>query len=104
MSKIYWCRHEKPSEGESPLWGELVAAAQPLNELAKPGGLEVAAAQITGAGIVEDGLWAGDKWTDYFASVRWRPRRSTIWEDVQPVSEAAEDIARFLRERPDLAG
>lgn len=100
---MHWSLHENPREGESPLWDALVVAAKPLNELAKRDGLKVAAVQLTGAGVVEDGLWAGDYWTDFFVAVRWRPRRSSTWEDIRSVDEAAADIATFLRERPDLA-
>jgi hypothetical protein len=92
----------RPPKNGDASWDGLVSAAEALEERAIAGGLNARAMRYTGGGIVAEGLWVGDRWTDQFEPVRGRPRSASTWQDIQPVREAVANIVGFLRDRPDL--
>jgi hypothetical protein len=51
---------------------------------------------------VTEGLDAGDNWVYGLEQpVRWRRPFSLAWHEIQTIEEAAAEIERFLRDRPD---
>lgn len=84
-------------------WDALVEVAARLNE--RTSDLEVQAARRRSLWRWEaiEGLEAVNYWTDVFEPVRRRRLLGERWHQLQPVTRAATEVGKFLRERPDLS-
>lgn len=49
-----------------------------------------------------EGFEVINNWTEVFEPVRKRRLFAAGWTEIQPVQDAAANVARFLSERPDL--
>ncbi len=91
--------------GRDLTWDTMCDFAERLNRSGRADSLKVRPIRRLrwfGA-LREQGLWIGDRWTDVYEPVRHRWLWSSKWREMQPVTEATNNIGRFVSERPDLA-
>jgi hypothetical protein len=91
-----------PPEEQDETWVALTVEAARLAEQHCQGAdVQVLPARRRERSTVQDGLWAGNDWVDFFEAVRERRSSGGDWISVQPVQDAAIAVVRFLQERPD---